>query len=164
MAHLWLGAPGVSGGDPVDPVEVFCNRVASIFLLSDKELADLRRPVSGGMEHWAAAIAEFAKQRNISSSMIAYRLHLQNVIDRDTWRGLSGLFHSRWVAGQRRQRQERQGNRGGPAYPIRIRHGLGPELVELAGRLASSGTLTATKAARVLGVNPRNAHTILEGQ
>ena len=33
LAHLWVGEPGISGGDPMDPVEVFCNRVASGFLL-----------------------------------------------------------------------------------------------------------------------------------
>ena len=164
LAHLWLGAPGISGGDPMDPVEVFCNRIASTFLLSDRELATLRRPVSDGVEPWATAIAEFAKPLNISSSMVAYRLHLQNVIDLDTWRGVSHLFHSRWLASLRRQGQARQGNQGGPTYPIRIRHGLGPGLVELAGRLASSGALTATKAARILGVSPRNAHAILDGQ
>ena len=33
LAHLWVGEPGISGGDPMDPVEVFCNRVASGYLL-----------------------------------------------------------------------------------------------------------------------------------
>ena len=33
LAHLWVGEPGISGGDPMDPVEAFCNRVASGFLL-----------------------------------------------------------------------------------------------------------------------------------
>ena len=46
LVHLWLGEPGISGGDPLDPVEVFCNKVASNFLLPDEELAtalDLNR-------------------------------------------------------------------------------------------------------------------------
>ena len=38
LAHLWLGEPGISGGDPMDPVEVFCNTVASSFLLPDEDL------------------------------------------------------------------------------------------------------------------------------
>ncbi len=70
LAHLWLREPGVSAGDPTDPVEVYCNRVASSFLLP------------------------------------------QNELDRED-------------------------------------------------RLEASGSLTATKVGKVLGVNPRNAHAIL---
>lgn len=35
LAHLWLGEPGISGGDAMHPVEVFCNRVASGFLVGE---------------------------------------------------------------------------------------------------------------------------------
>ena len=134
LAHLWVGEPGISGGDPMDPVEVFCNRVASGFLLPDEELAAFQRPASNSVDDWAAAIAAFAAPLNVSSSMVAYRLHRQAVIDRETWRGLNRLFRSRWLDGQRRQRQKRQGNDGGPTYGVLVRHSLGLGLVELAGR------------------------------
>ena len=98
LVHLWLGEPGISGGDPQDPVEVFCNKVASSFLLSDDELATLC--------------------------------------------------------------QQRAGRDGGSADGVQVKHNLGSGLVELASRLMASGALTATKAGRVLGVSPRNAHTI----
>ena len=94
LVHLWLGEPGISGGDPLDPVEVFCNKVASSFLLPDEELATLP--------------------------------------------------------------QQRAGRDAG-----RVKHRLGSGLVELASRLMASGALTTTKAGRVLGVSPRNAHTIV---
>ena len=94
--------------------------------------------------------------------MVAYRLHRQAVIDRETWQGLSRLFPNRWLDSQRRQRQKRRGSDGGPAYGVLIRYSLGLGLVELAGRLVASGSLTATKAGRVMGVNPRNAHAILD--
>lgn len=129
LVHLWIGEPGISGGDPLDPVEVFCNNVASSFLLPDGELAALRVPNNQGVEGWAEAIKAFAEPRNVSSSMVAYRLHRRGVINRETWLGLRGL---------------------------------GPALVDLASRLMASGALTTTKVGRVLGVSPRNAHTIRE--
>ena len=160
LVHLWLGEPGISGGDPQDPVEVFCNKVASNFLLPDEELAGLRGPDNEDVADWAAAITAFAGPRNVSSSMVAYRLHRRAAIDREIWLGLRGLFRSRWLEGRKRQRQQREGRDGGPTYGVLVRHSLGSGLVELASRLMASGALTTTKAGRVLGVSPRNAHTI----
>ena len=105
LAHLWLREPGVSAGDPTDPVEVYCNRVASSFLLPHNELAALR------------------------------------------------------TAGRKRQRQLLAERDSGPTYGVLVRHSLGSRLIDLTFRLEASGSLTATKVGRVLGVNPRNAHT-----
>ena len=102
LAHLWLREPGVSAGDPTDPVEVYCNRVASSFLLPHNELA-----------------------------------------------------------GRKRERQLLAERDSGPTYGVLVRHSLGSRLIDLTFRLEASGSLTATKVGRVLGVNPRNAHTIL---
>ena len=102
LAHLWLREPGVSAGDPTDPVEVYCNRVASSFLLPHNELASRK--------------------------------------------------HERQLLAERDS---------GPAYGVLVRHSLGSRLIDLTFRLEASGSLTATKVGRVLGVNPRNAHTIL---
>src|SRR6185312_3972790 len=38
LAHLWLGATGVSGGLPESRIERFCNDVAAAFLLPNPEL------------------------------------------------------------------------------------------------------------------------------
>lgn len=162
LVHLWVGEPGISGGDPTDPVEVFCNRVASGFLLREEELGAFRAPATSGLQAWAEAIAAFAGEFNVSSSMVVYRLHRRGRIDRDTWHGLNQLFRRRWRDSQSRERQRRRASDGGPAYGVLVRYGLGLGLVELAARLVSNGCLTATKAGRVMGVNPRNAHSILE--
>ena len=63
LAHLWLREPGVSAGDPTDPVEVYCNRVASSFLLPHNELAALRTAEAGDVEAWAGAITETSALR-----------------------------------------------------------------------------------------------------
>ena len=68
LVHLWISEPGISGGDPLDPVEVFCNNVASNFLLPDEELATLRVPGNEGVEGWTKAIRALAEPRNVSSS------------------------------------------------------------------------------------------------
>ena len=47
LVHLWLGEPGISGGDPLDPVEAFCNNVASRFFLPDEELVRLPQQRAG---------------------------------------------------------------------------------------------------------------------
>lgn len=163
LAHLWVGEPGISGEDSVDPVEVFCNRVASAFLLPDEELAAFGHPAVNTVDAWAEAVTAFARPLKVSSSMVAYRLHRQGEIDHATWVRLNGLFRKRWLDSQRRQREKRQGSTGGfPTHKVLVRHSLGQGLVELAGRLVASGFLTATKAGRVMGVNPRNAHAVLE--
>ena len=161
LAHLWLGEPGVSAGDPMDPIEVLCNKVASTFLLPDEELAAFRGPDTNDVAGWAAAITAFAKAHKISSSMVAYRLHRRAMIDKAIWSRLHDLFRSLWLEGQKQQRKQREGSDGGPSYGVLVRHSLGPGLVDLAFRLLASGSLTTTKASRVLGVSPRNAHTIL---
>ncbi len=162
LAHLWVGEPGISGGDPMDPVEVFCNRVASGFLLRDEELGAFRGPVTKGLDAWAEAVTAFAGRLNVSSSMVVYRLYRHDRIDRETWQGLQRLFEGRWRDSQIRERQQRRARDGGPAYGVLVRYSLGLGLVGLAARLVSNGCLTATKAGRVMGVNPRNAHSILE--
>ena len=121
LAHLWVGEPGISGGDPMEPVEMFCNKTASSFLLADGELATFKGPARNSVDAWAAAIAAFAGPLNVSSSMVAYRLHLQAVIDRESWQGLRRVFRDHWLDGQRRQRQKRQEGDGGPTYGIRVR-------------------------------------------
>lgn len=161
LAHLWLGEPGISGGDPTDPVEVSCNHVASNFLLPEHETAVFRWPISDDVGVWASAITSFADTRNVSSSMVAYRLYRRKVIGRATWLRVHGLFERRWRESQKLWSQKQKDTDGGPSYGVLARYSLGPGLVELAFRLMASGVLTTTKAGRVLGVNPRRAHTIV---
>ena len=129
LVHLWISEPGISGGDPLDPVEVFCNNVASNFLLPDEELATLRVPGNEGVEGWTKAIRALAEPRNVSSSMVADRLYRRAVIDREVWLGLRGLFRSRWLESRERQRRQREGRDGGPPYGVLVRQSLGPALL-----------------------------------
>jgi IrrE N-terminal-like domain len=75
LAHLWLGATGVSGAFAEAAIEQFCNRVASEFLLPPEELANLQVDDTTDFETAEARITDFAQARRLSSSMVAYRLY-----------------------------------------------------------------------------------------
>jgi len=161
LAHLWLGEPGISGGNPFGPVEVLCNQVASSFLLPDNELSAFRWPDNEDVDAWKSAVTAFADVRKVSSTMVAYRLYRRKAIRRGTWLTLRDFFEHRWRESQKVRRQLQKDRDGGPSYSVLVRFGVGPGLVELAFRLMASGALTTTKVGRVLGVNPRNAHTLV---
>lgn len=74
LAHLWLGATGVSGGGaPEMKIERFCNDVAAEFLLprSDVQVINI-----AGLElnSQIAAVAEYANRWRVSRQMVAYGL------------------------------------------------------------------------------------------
>ncbi len=164
LAHLWLNEPGISGVDPTDPVEVVCNKVASHFLLPEKELVALKAPDNPDGDAWAKSITAFAGPRRISSSMVAYRLYRHDVIDQATWLLLRGLFRERWLKGRRAMRQRLQRREGGLPLPVRVRYHVGAGLVDLASQLVASGHLSATRASRVLGVSPSRAYSVFAVQ
>ena len=164
LAHLWLDEPGISGIDPMDPVEVVCNKVASHFLLPDEELLALQTPVRPDGDAWANPITAFAKARRISSSMVAYRLYRRDVIDQATWLRLRGLFRNRWLKSRSAMRKRLERRQGGLPLAVRVQYHVGAGLIHLASRLVASGSLSATKASRVLGVNPSRAHSVFAAQ
>ncbi|MYG80623.1 MAG: hypothetical protein F4187_02090 [Gemmatimonadetes bacterium] len=141
---------------------VFCTKVASSNLRPVDELGRFRGPATNDLDAWMEAVATFAAPLNISYSMVVYRLHRQGVIAHNTWLALSQLFRRGWLDSRSARRKKQRARDGGPSYGVLVRHSLGPGLLELAAQLVSSGSLTATKAGRVMGVNPRNAHAILE--
>ena len=64
LAHIWLGQTGVSGGDPHQGIERFCNDLASEFLLPTSELTRLAIPDPTNIEDAADRIGNFAFARN----------------------------------------------------------------------------------------------------
>src|SRR3546814_121835 len=73
VAHLWIGATGVSGGHFEGSTEQFCNDVASSFLLPPRELAQLAVTRSTSQGDANQLITAFATERLISRSLVAYR-------------------------------------------------------------------------------------------
>lgn len=163
VAHLWLGATGISGGFPDSATERFCNDVAGSLLLPAAELAQLRLHHEGDLAIAAREISDFAQERHLSRSMVAYRLFGQGQLSRPEWQALATSFRLQWQRARAAQRERQREAEGGPNYYIVRRHKVGPALLKFAARSLNSGFLTPTKAGKVLGVKPRSVAPLLSG-
>jgi len=155
VAHLWLGATGISGSVAERRVEQFCDKVASEFLIPEAELRDkFPYETLGDFDASVEAISYFASARNVSSSLIAFRLLGREAITQATFNDLRKHFYERWRATQERKKQKAKATSGGPSYYVLKRLRNGSALVETSERLMRSGELSTTQAAKVLGVRP----------
>jgi Zn-dependent peptidase ImmA (M78 family) len=157
LAHLLLGQTGVSGGAPVRRVERFCSDVASEFLLPAADLEEIRIPERAEVNEVASLVSAFAEERNVSRSMVAYKLYRNERIGRNLWEDLSRYFRDRWLD----EREHRRGQTSPVDYYVVRRHRLGTGLVQLTARLMATGALTTSKAGQVLGVKPKNVETLI---
>lgn len=159
FAHILLGATGLSGSHAEQSVERYCNDVSSLLLLPPADL----------LQHdWHAEnndvlvmkIAGFARNINVSGSLVAYRLFTSGVITQHTWSLTSKKFREMWAAQKAAAKDGRDGL-GGPSYYVVKRHKLGGAIVSLVNRTMREGAITATKAGRVLGVKPANVYNLV---
>jgi Zn-dependent peptidase ImmA (M78 family) len=163
VAHLWLGATGLSGFAGGLKIEQYCSDVAAEILLPPRELGDLARARALSSEELAERVSQFADKRNISRAMVAYRLFRTGAIPEKTYNELRARFYKDWVAHTERETLKRKGQEGGPSYYVVRRHKIGKALLALANRSLGEGVLTYTKAARLLGVKARNVEPLLSG-
>ncbi|MFK4606110.1 ImmA/IrrE family metallo-endopeptidase [Bradyrhizobium diazoefficiens] len=92
LAHIFLGASGISGKVSDVETEKFCNTVANLFFLSEEELDELKITKSTSLQDAISAIAEFAKKRHVSGSMVAYGLLRKGSISVEAWRAITHFF------------------------------------------------------------------------
>ncbi len=163
VAHLWLGATGVSGGHFEGATEQFCNDVASAFLLPPRELDQLAITPASDEAEASRLITGFAAERLVSRSLVAYRLFRSERITQGAWRALTDTFRTEWLQSRAAQRERARGQEGGPNYYIVRRHRLGAALLNFVARNMSEGVLTPTRAGKLLGVKPRSVHPLLSG-
>jgi Zn-dependent peptidase ImmA (M78 family)/transcriptional regulator with XRE-family HTH domain len=161
LTHIWLGQTGVSGGEPHQGVERFCNDVAAAFLLPANELNQLDLPDPNDIEDIAERIGEFAFERKVSRSMVAYNLLRRRRIAFPVWNRLQEHFRERWFDEVERRRAQGRERTGGPDFYVVRRHRLGSALLELTARLLAGGTLTTSKAGQVLGVKPKQVESLI---
>jgi len=161
LVHIWLGQTGVSGWRAEISIEKFCNDVASEFLLSNSELEQLDVNDRTDLESAQRRIGEFAADRNLSSSMVTYKLYRMGNINFESWKLLSETFRRRWIA-QRNERRikARDQEIRVPYYPVR-RHRIGKALLELVSAMMRAGAITTSKAGKVLGVKAKNVQTLI---
>ena len=163
LAHLWLGATGVSGRFAEGQVERFCNDVASHFLLPNTELELVGVNRRSDRQAAALAISRFAEDRLLSRTMVAYRLFRAGALSGASWQELSEQFESEWRQNRAGQRERNRDLDGGPNYYVIRRHRLGFALLRFVARNMSEGSLTPTKAAKGLGVKARSVQPLLSG-
>lgn len=163
VAHLWIGATGVSGGHIEGATEKFCNDVASSFLLPEAELNQLRVRIGGDEIDIVRQITEIANERLVSRSLVAYRLYRAGAFDYGAWRNLTETFKGEWLRNRAAQRERARGQDGGPNYYVVRRHRLGSALLSFVARNMNEGILTPTRASKLLGVKPRSVHRLLSG-
>lgn len=161
LAHLLLGQTGISAGYSEIAIEKFCNDVASEVLLPAVELGSGTEFKGLSFEDLMAVIGDRANRFKISRTLIAYRLLRINVINADTFARILALHRQQWVAAKAREKEKNREKDGGPSSFIINRHKLGASLVSLVDRLNTSGTLSVSKAAMVLGVKPISVFSFL---
>lgn len=162
LAHLWLGASGVSGPITAEiAIERFCNDVASEMLVPRDELAELELPATSDMDATVTTIDAFAAPRNVSRSMIAYKLYRAQRLSTQQWESLRQHYRELWVQ-QRERRKERTKPGRGPDSNVVLRSWLGPALLDTTQRLLRAGDLSTTKASKVLGIKPTRVGAILQ--
>lgn len=161
LTHILLGQSGISGSRTEQEQEKFCNDVASEFLLPMDEISELRVNNSTPIESTQEQITQFATRRNLSSSMVAYKLFQYGSIDGVHWKQLSDFFRERWLKAQDAKHGYAKEKESGPSYYLVRRHRVGIKLLKVVNRMLASGVLTTTKAGQVLGVRAKNVQSLM---
>jgi Zn-dependent peptidase ImmA (M78 family) len=129
-------------------------------LLPGPETNELRFLGRASLPETIEAVARFARMRNISRPMVAYKLLRLGFITQARWGELDKHYEDEWFAAQAWPASKDK-NEGGPSYYVLKRHRLGHALLVLVANSLAEGFLTHTKAGRVLGVNPRNVDPLI---
>lgn len=162
LAHLWLGASGVSAAWGELEIEKFCNQAAGHLLLPPYELNKIAPLQNAEFEDAVSVISDFAEKRNISRAMVAYNLRLEGKVDWPRWQELQNRFTKERIEQNAREKERRKDQKDSPLdLNVIHRSYLGKPLISLARRSMDAGTLTPSKAAIILGVKLRRVEAIL---
>ena len=161
LVHLLLGQTGISGARPGTGVEQFCNHAAAEWMLPARTLDRIEIDRDRDVAECRQRIGEFARPRNLSHTMVAYRLLRAGRIDQRTFDRLCSDFGEHWRQQRDRRRATARESEGGPDYYVVRRQRVGPALLDFARGMLESGALSTTKAARILGVKPAQVGRML---
>lgn len=161
LTHICLGATGLSGESIAAQLETYCNNVAGEILLPAADLDELRTLRHAPFGETIETVARFARQRNISRPMVAYKLLRRGIITHTRWQEMEKHYGDEWLTAQAQRKTENK-DEGGPSYYVVKRHRLGQALLKLVKNSLAEGFLTYTKAGLVLGVKPRNVDPLID--
>lgn len=159
LMHLLLGQTGICGARPGTDVERLCNHIASDWMLPASTLDRIEIDRYGRLTEVQQRIDEFANPRNLSRNMVAWRLLRAERIDRHTFDRLRAKCRKQRQL-QRRRNKTSAAKRDPDDYAVQRR--LGQALIGFTSRMMASGSLSATKAAKVLGVEPTRVGKVLD--
>lgn len=165
LAHIWIGASGVSGplrGLPDNVIERLCNNVAGEFLLPSEAVPDMSHLRGANVQLVLGATERIADVWNISQGAVTYRFAQKNWIPPDVASDLFRLFAERWRREKQRTRATRSPDETGPSYYVVRRNRLGAALLSVVRRALQGEAITHTKAARILGVSPSSVEQLLQ--
>lgn len=161
LAHLWIGATGVSGGTAERAIERFCNDVASELLLPRFEMAGLHIAEGTLAAEAMALITDFASARNVSSTMVAYKLYREGALSIEHFQQFKAIYRNAFLARKAAEKERNANQSGGSTYYVTKKHRVGAPLIRFVERMMHDGTLSTTKAGKVLGVGAHNVHALL---
>lgn len=166
LAHIWIGATGVSGplrSMPSNTIERFCNEVAGEFLLPPEALEKVAAAKASdfGLDLALSLTDEISRTWNISQGVVAYRFLANGWITDQVATEMFRIFADRWRTERQRVRESREPDETGPSYYIVRRSRLGSGLLDRVRRALQDEVLTHTKAARILGVAPTAVDQLL---
>ncbi len=165
LAHLWIGASGVSGplqGISSNRIERFCNDVAGDFLLPPEALSHLSEIRGADADRAMSLSADVAREWKVSQGVVVYRFARNGWISDDVASELFTAFSERWRREKQRARDERDPESGSPTHYQLRRSGVGAPLLDLVRRAIQAQTLTRTQAAKVLGVKAPSVDLMLQ--
>jgi len=162
LTHLLLGQTGISNSYTDKSIEILCNSVASHVLLPDFELRDLEFNQIVSFNDYVNNISLFAEKRNLSYSMVAYRLYLNELISQSLWQNMHKYFSEKWRESKEKSRQALKTSQGGPSYYVIRKHRLGENLISTVHSMTYDGQLSTVEAGRVLGVAPTKIQNLFD--
>lgn len=152
LAHIWIGATGVSDSGPAsDPNEVeieeYCNRVAGDLLVPWDRVEALWPASTVQLDNW---IADLARTFHVSTVMVARQLWEHEAIDRETF----FEFYERESAKWQIERGGGGSSGGNPYLTAGVRNSRLLTEAVFASMRASETTIR--DASRLLGMKPKN--------
>ncbi len=162
LAHLWLGQTGISGNYADSQLEILCNNVAAQLLLPNNEVNEIDVHGDVDLDSLIESIENFADERNVSRTMVSYALLKLGIIDEVLWDDLRRSFRQKWLDLKAVIRAKAKKRDGAPSYYQVRQHRVGTALIVFVSRMLASGSLSSTKAGKVLGVKPRNVYELTQ--
>lgn len=166
LVHIWLGLSGVSGSPSIEinnnRVERFCNDVASEILLPRAYLTTLVPQLRGQDESGLTDIlSSVSQQFGVSEALVAYRLNSARLISDAVYTNICRELYNRWQRIKQAKKNADRENESGPNYYVVKQYKLGNALVDVVRRNLRDESITHTKAAKVLGVNPNAVEALV---